>query len=348
MRAFEAGFEVDAKPVDESVVEAVLSLQIDDLEPRLTRNDYDVRSLVEQFDAKPAEIHRLLRGDLDRHAQASSRTKCARLGCRPDHGHHAPPAMYCASVSPIVRCVSANVRRTPASVSAKLRTIECSIARLAIHKCASLHRRVCRLRAGGRDPGLGDRSNSLEYPYAKPLAAVAAERLDGAAATAAARALAVIPLDVVASGASVSFLHPLAADRAEACLRDRAGAVVTKGLLLYAGWCAGRLAGTVSVRPAARENGGHPAEIAKLVVHPECRRRGLGEALLAAAMAGAREAGRTLLTLDTRPGDAAERLVRRHGFREVGRIEGYTRTADGRSEPTVLFALETTVTPRSD
>ena len=65
VRAFEAGFEVGAKPVDETVVEAVLSLRIDDLEPRLTRSGYDVRSLVEQFDAKPAEIRRLLRGDLD-------------------------------------------------------------------------------------------------------------------------------------------------------------------------------------------------------------------------------------------------------------------------------------------
>ena len=65
VRAFEAGFEVGAKPVDETVVEAVLSLRIDDLEPRLTRSGYDVRSLAEQFDAKPAEIRRLLRGDLD-------------------------------------------------------------------------------------------------------------------------------------------------------------------------------------------------------------------------------------------------------------------------------------------
>jgi type II secretory pathway predicted ATPase ExeA len=64
VRAFEAGFEVGAKPVDAGVVEAVLSRQIDDLEPRLTRNGYDVRSLVDQFDAKPAEIRQLLRGDL--------------------------------------------------------------------------------------------------------------------------------------------------------------------------------------------------------------------------------------------------------------------------------------------
>jgi hypothetical protein len=65
VRAFEAGFEIGAKPIDTAVVEAVLSNQLDDLEPQLTRNGYDLRSLVEQFDAKPAEIRRLLRGDLD-------------------------------------------------------------------------------------------------------------------------------------------------------------------------------------------------------------------------------------------------------------------------------------------
>jgi len=65
VRAFEAGFEIGAKPIDAGVVKAVLSSQLNDLEPQLTRNGYDLRSLVEQFDAKPAEIRRLLRGDLD-------------------------------------------------------------------------------------------------------------------------------------------------------------------------------------------------------------------------------------------------------------------------------------------
>ena len=65
VRAFEAGFEIGAKPIDVGVIAAVLSRQFDDLEPQLTRNGYDVRSLVEQFDAKPAEIRQLLRGDLD-------------------------------------------------------------------------------------------------------------------------------------------------------------------------------------------------------------------------------------------------------------------------------------------
>lgn len=47
------------------MVEAVLSQQLDEVEPRLTRHGYSVRTLSEQFNARPAEIKRLMRGDLD-------------------------------------------------------------------------------------------------------------------------------------------------------------------------------------------------------------------------------------------------------------------------------------------
>ena len=64
--AFEEGFRVGGeKPLTAEVVEAVLSSQLDDVEPRLTRHGYSVRALSEQFNAKPAEIKRLLRGELD-------------------------------------------------------------------------------------------------------------------------------------------------------------------------------------------------------------------------------------------------------------------------------------------
>ena len=65
VRAFEAGFEAGVKPVEQITVETVLSRRLDDLEPQLTRHGYDLRSLCEQFDARPAEIRQLLRGDLD-------------------------------------------------------------------------------------------------------------------------------------------------------------------------------------------------------------------------------------------------------------------------------------------
>jgi hypothetical protein len=63
--AFEEGFRIGEKPVTTDAVEAVLSRQLDDLEPKLTRHGYDVHNLAEQFNAKPAEIRRFLRGELD-------------------------------------------------------------------------------------------------------------------------------------------------------------------------------------------------------------------------------------------------------------------------------------------
>ena len=64
-RAFEQGYELDVRPITQEVVEAVLSHHLDDLEPRLTRHGYDVRSLAEQFHAKPAEIRLLFDGTLE-------------------------------------------------------------------------------------------------------------------------------------------------------------------------------------------------------------------------------------------------------------------------------------------
>jgi acetyltransferase len=48
-------------------------------------------------------------------------------------------------------------------------------------------------------------------------------------------------------------------------------------------------------------------------------------------------AGRSLLTLDTRAGEAGEALYRAEGWREGGRLPGYTLSADGSLHDTVLF-----------
>jgi hypothetical protein len=63
--AFEAAYLFGEKTVITAIIESVLSKQIDDLEPTLTRHGYDVRGLAEQFNAKPAEIKLLFRGQLD-------------------------------------------------------------------------------------------------------------------------------------------------------------------------------------------------------------------------------------------------------------------------------------------
>ncbi|MBV8883721.1 MAG: ExeA family protein [Chroococcidiopsidaceae cyanobacterium CP_BM_RX_35] len=63
--AFEEAHQTGEKPVTEAIVKAILSKEIDELEPKLTRHGYNVKSLAEQFDAKPSEIRSLFRGQLD-------------------------------------------------------------------------------------------------------------------------------------------------------------------------------------------------------------------------------------------------------------------------------------------
>ena len=63
--AFEEAYQTGEKPVSETLVESILSKQIDDLEPTLTRHGYNVKSLAEQFNTKPAEIRSLFKGQLD-------------------------------------------------------------------------------------------------------------------------------------------------------------------------------------------------------------------------------------------------------------------------------------------
>lgn len=77
--------------------------------------------------------------------------------------------------------------------------------------------------------------------------------------------------------------------------------------------------GFVLARAAAGE-----AEILTLAVAPVARRRGLGAALLAAAMAAARARGAEAMFLEVSEGNAPARaLYRSFGFAEVGRRRRY-------------------------
>jgi type II secretory pathway predicted ATPase ExeA len=77
--AFEEAYRLGAKPVPVEIADGVLSRQIDDLEPTLTRHGYDVRTLAEQFSAKPVEIKAFLAGTLhaDRARELTEAMKAA-------------------------------------------------------------------------------------------------------------------------------------------------------------------------------------------------------------------------------------------------------------------------------
>ena len=154
------------------------------------------------------------------------------------------------------------------------------------------------------------------------------EVLDAAAAASAERRLAEILCACVDAGASVSYLPPLAPDVARAFWQRAATDVAAGTRILLAAWDDAVLVGTVMLEFASSPNQPHRAEVQKLLVHPAARRRGLARALMLRAEQEARRAGRTLLTLDTRAGDAAENLYRAMGWHEAGRIPGYALNAD--------------------
>ncbi len=146
--------------------------------------------------------------------------------------------------------------------------------------------------------------------------------------------------DCVEGGASVGFMHPLTRRRAEAFWRGAAeSAMRGERVLLLAEDAAGAIVGTVQVVWAPFENQRHRADVAKMLVHRQARRQGIGAALLAAAEQCALSAGRTLLVLDT-ASDDAERLYARQGWQRVGVIPGYALWPAGGSCPTTVFFKE--------
>jgi GNAT superfamily N-acetyltransferase len=182
---------------------------------------------------------------------------------------------------------------------------------------------------------LHDISNSLEFGYAKPVAGI--EVLDAAAAASAERRLAEILCACVDAGASVSYLPPLATDVARGYWKRMAADVAAGTRILFAAWDDAELVGTVMLEFASSPNQPHRAEVQKLLVHPAARRRGVARALMARLEREARRVGKTLLTLDTRAGDAAEALYRATGWHEAGRIPGYALNSDRTPCDTILF-----------
>ena len=150
-------------------------------------------------------------------------------------------------------------------------------------------------------------------------------------------ALADVLVDCIDGDAGVSFLHPLAPDRARGFWRGVAADVAEGARALLVAEDDTGIVGTVQLVLRQPENQPHRADLSKMLVHRRARRRGLGAALLEAAEQAARESGKTLLVLDTNTGSDAERLYARMGWVRVGAIPGYSVQPRGGLRSTTLF-----------
>ena len=150
-------------------------------------------------------------------------------------------------------------------------------------------------------------------------------------------ALADLLVETVASGGSVSFLHPLTPDAAAAFWTRSLAAADRDERVVLGAWDGDRLAATVSLLLDSPPNAPHRGEIAKLMTRVSHRRQGIAGALMGEAERIARRRGRTLLTLDTGEDDGAAALYESLGFERVGVIPDYAVKPHGGLQGTIVY-----------
>jgi 3-oxoadipate enol-lactonase len=145
-------------------------------------------------------------------------------------------------------------------------------------------------------------------------------------------------VDAVESGASVGFHGPLAVDSAATWWEALAPSVAAGRVELWATFDHdGTVCGAIQLHRPDSPNAGHRAEIAKLLVRRDARRKGLARLLLRVAEASAWGDGMRLLILDTQTGSAADHLHRSEGWTPAGTVPGYAADPQGVLRPTTFF-----------
>jgi len=111
-----------------------------------------------------------------------------------------------------------------------------------------------------------------------------------------------------------------------------AGVLGMPGAHLILARCGGEPAGFALLRTIAGET-----ELLLIAVRAGFRRRGIGTALLARALAAARTDGADAMHLEVRDGNDAVRLYQAAGFLPVGRRRHYYRGRDGKAFDALTF-----------
>jgi len=149
--------------------------------------------------------------------------------------------------------------------------------------------------------------------------------------------LAQLLLDAVENGASVGFMADLDVDQAQAWSDGLKEEVASGNLLLWVVVQDERVLASTQLALCQKANGLNRAEVQKLLVLSDARRRGLGQQLMQALEQTARQLKRGLLYLDTEAGSPAEAFYRSLGYSRVGELPNYCQSPDGRYTPTAIY-----------
>jgi ribosomal protein S18 acetylase RimI-like enzyme len=150
-------------------------------------------------------------------------------------------------------------------------------------------------------------------------------------------ALSALLIETVASGGSVSFMHPLAPHEADAFWQDSLSSADRGERIVLGAFDGQELIATVTLLLALPPNQPHRAEIAKMMTRISHRGRGVARALMREAEGIAVARGRTLLVLDTAVEDGASWLYERMGFTLSGVIPDYALKPHGGLTGTMIY-----------
>lgn len=145
----------------------------------------------------------------------------------------------------------------------------------------------------------------------------------------------------VEDGASVSFILPFSQKAALAFWKDKIKPSLQAGnRILLVAMVEGELAGCVMLDCDMPVNQPHRADIAKLLVHPKFRRRGIARALMVAVEQHAVAQKRSTLVLDT-ANESAEILYESIGYKRVGSIPNFAMNAQNQQfeATTIMYKL---------
>ncbi|MEJ8574598.1 GNAT family N-acetyltransferase [Microbaculum marinum] len=143
----------------------------------------------------------------------------------------------------------------------------------------------------------------------------------------------------VHAGANINFVLPFSQDQAMDFWRQKVVAPARAGTrVVWVARTSGDIVGSVQLDTDTPPNQPHRAEVTKLLVHPDFRRRGIARRLMADLERHAAGLGRSLITLDTRTGDKAEPLYVSLRYTVVGTIPDFCRDPfEDRLHPTTIM-----------
>ena len=143
--------------------------------------------------------------------------------------------------------------------------------------------------------------------------------------------------DVVNSGGTIGFMPPVSSEEASTYWQDVIQALSGPLRVLVVARDGEAVIGSAQLELCGRSNGLHRAEVMKVMVHSQQRKKGIGAQLMRAIETQAKLEGRSTLVLDTREGDEGVRLYEREGYVAAGVIPQYARSADGSLHATVYM-----------